>query len=189
MIRVVRASSVLGLVAVLLGACEFTIPDINPFDAFQDEPPPCPRVAVLKDAERITKFKPGPGRDITDIDVEGEIVGFAGDCQYNGDAETATSVKVVLQVGIEATRGPANKTKEADLKYFVRIPRYYPRADANSVFDVKANFTETRDIDRIADDKVELDVPLGGDRSAKDIDIYIGFVLTPDELEYNRQHR
>ena len=34
----------------------------------------CPGVAILREAQSITQFKPGPGRDLIDVRFEGESV-------------------------------------------------------------------------------------------------------------------
>ena len=61
----------------------------------------------------MTKFKPGPGRDITDILFEAEIVNFAGDCDYDeGQAE------IELSVQIRVERGPANKGRDDRVRIF-----------------------------------------------------------------------
>ncbi|MCH7721637.1 MAG: hypothetical protein IH988_11735 [Planctomycetes bacterium] len=53
-----------------------------------DYVPPCPRAVVLADAQSVTEFRPGPGRDLTDILNEGAITDLAGGCEYNDDGGT-----------------------------------------------------------------------------------------------------
>ena len=45
----------------------------------------CPAVFILQDAQNLTRFKPGPGRDITDIRFEAEIFDFRGQCNFDED--------------------------------------------------------------------------------------------------------
>ena len=42
----------------------------------------CPRVAVLSEAGSLTRFAPGPGRDILDIDFQAEIGDLITSCEY-----------------------------------------------------------------------------------------------------------
>lgn len=185
-----RSLPVLGLLALVLGACTFYLPDmsnLNPFGA-KVPPPACPRVAVLKDADKLTRFAPGPGRDLTDIQLQAEIVSFIGDCTYEGDAPNYTSVKMTIRVGIEITRGPANRDRNVDLKYFVRIPQFYPRPEGNSVMSIKTQFPKNRDIIQYGDEPIDLTIPLHGKQVGRDFEVFIGFVLTHDQLKYNRQN-
>ena len=185
-----RILPVVGLLALLLGACEFnmpSMPNLNPF-ASKVPPPACPRVAVLKDADRITRFAPGPGRDLTDILLNAEIVSFVGDCEYEGDAPNFTSVKVSIRVGIEMTRGPANRNRDVNLKYFVRIPQFYPSPSGNAVMTVKTRFPANRDTIRYGDQPVDVEIPLHAGKTGQDYQVFLGFVLTPAELKYNREN-
>lgn len=185
-----RIPAVLVTLALFLGACEFNLPSLSNVNPFGDDTPPpaCPRVAVLKDADRITRFAPGPGRDLTDIMFDAEIVSFGGDCEHQGEAPHYTSVIMTLQVGLEITRGPANRAGDIDLRYFVRIPQFFPRQEGNSTFTVQGKFPENRDTVQVADQPIDLLIPLYGRNVGRDYEIFIGFVLNRQELEYNRQN-
>ena len=47
------------------------------------KPPPCPPIYILSDASHITKYRPGTGRDLTDVDMEAEIIAYKGQCSYD----------------------------------------------------------------------------------------------------------
>ena len=146
--------------------------------------PPCPDVNVLDDASKFTQFKPGEGRDITDIVLQGEIVGFKGTCAYDKDDKKLT---VVMQVQMEFTHGPAATTRDAQVQYFVAVPSYYPKPQAKQVEDLKFTFANAADHVRITDNEVDVVLPVKD--LSKDVDkmsIYIGFQLDQAQLDYNR---
>ena len=49
--------------------------------------PPCPPQNKLIDHARITQFRDGPGRDITDIDFKAVMVDPVGQCIYPDDED------------------------------------------------------------------------------------------------------
>ena len=155
--------------------------------------PPCPPVYILSDAKDITKYRPGPGHDLTDVLVHAEIVGFHGDCTYKklekDDKQTGWDVNLTLQVIIEARRGPANATRKADLTYFVAIPHFYPSDQAKAEFPVSIQFPEGTDTVRTTDDPVNLTIPVGTKDLIDKYEVYLGFQTTPEELERNRKEK
>ena len=148
-----------GLLAVGLSACSFNVSDLNPFGK-KSVVPQCPRVSVLEGAERITKFKAGPGRDITDIEFEAEILSFFGECEFERGSDGITGVSVTFKVALEATRGPANLNRRSTLEYFVRIPQFYPLPRGSSVFAVRVDFPGNKESVGVVDRDVVLSIPL-----------------------------
>ncbi|NQV45742.1 MAG: hypothetical protein HQ501_12595, partial [Rhodospirillales bacterium] len=81
-------------------------------------PPPCPSVSILGNAERVTQFRTGPGRDLTDITVEARIDDFIARCIYDVDEDTGVGqVHVELSLGVTAARGAANEKGFAEIPY------------------------------------------------------------------------
>src|SRR5688572_25720437 len=62
----------------------------------------CPRVAVLNELAELVRFRPGPGRDLTDVELEAKFSGLSYGCSYDRQ-----SVNVQVEVEIEMARGPA----------------------------------------------------------------------------------
>lgn len=152
------------------------------------EPPPCPPIYILSDAKSVTKYRPGPGRDLTDVDVDAEIVGWNGDCAYKEKKDKADgwNVNVDLQVSIEAKRGPANVGRKAELTYFVAIPAFYPKDEAKAEFPVTIEFPEGVNSVRHVDEPVHLTIPVKQKDLIDNYEIYLGFQTTAAELEHNR---
>ena len=82
------------LVAGMLTACE-SAPD-------PDAALGCPRVAIVADAAYAEQFRPGPGRDLTDLASRAQIIRISGSCAYDEDGVTVT---VTMPIAVE--RGPA----------------------------------------------------------------------------------
>ncbi len=175
--RGVRRVVVLAAVGLCLTGCGIF--------ADKKTPPPCPEISVLSEASKFTQFRPGPGRDITDITLQGEITGFKGSCSYDKGEGKMT---VTLQVSMVFTRGPAAQSREAQAEYFIALPAFYPKPEAKRVMGVRLLFDSAADHLRITDNEVEITLPMKD--FAKDLPnraIYLGFQLDPAELEYNRQ--
>lgn len=147
-------------------------------------PPPCPPVYIMSDAAKMTKFRPGTGRDLTDVEMEGEIVAFKGDCVYDSNGGDVT-----LKLAFELRRGPAAQGKTLDVSYFVAMPKFYPAPEAKGEFTFQATFPDNVDILRVTDEEVTVRVPVRTKELIDNYEIYLGFQLTPEELENNRRHK
>ena len=144
--------------------------------------PPCPKIFLSSDISTLTRFRPGGGRDLTDIDFQAELLGYSGSCKYEKDKLTIT-----LNVGLGVSRGPA-AGREARFSYFVAIPKLYPSPAAKVDFDVAYPFPSGQARGEFKDE-VEIDIPLAERNTGPSNEIYIGLQLTAEELEYNRKQR
>ena len=140
----------------------------------------CPRVEILEYADRLTEFRPGQGRDATDVVVQGRLVNFAGECNVEED-----SVEVDLVVEFSLDRGPANRTGKARFAHFVAIQEFHPDPAGKRVFPVEVAFEAGRDR-ALFRDGVAISIPLADGRSARDYNVFIGFQLDRGQLDYNR---
>ncbi|MGE5475413.1 MAG: hypothetical protein ACM3Q1_02060 [Bacteroidales bacterium] len=145
------------------------------------ETPPCPPVYILADAGKLTKFRPGPGRDLTDVEYEAEIQGFTGGCKYD-----EKGALIDLQVSFSVKRGPADTDHKAEFNYFVAVPLYYPSPDAKAEFATTVPFPEGTNYVRYTDEEVVLRVPVKDKDLISKYEIYLGFQETPEELNRNR---
>ena len=170
-VRTALAVSVLGFLVAACGLFE------------KDTEYKCPAVFILEDAKELTRFKPGPGRDITDILFEAEIVNFVGDCDYNeGEAE------IELSVQIKVERGPANKAGQVAFDYFVAIPKFQSRSEGKSVFNVTGDFEGNR-TRMLYQDDLDMTIPVKVPTDGAALEIILGFQLMPEELKFNRSRK
>ena len=177
---------IMGLFCSVLAACEAT-ENLYPFDGPKIVVPACPTVKLLQDADKITVYRPGQGRDITDILYEAKLIGFSGECEYVGDDGVFQEVVVSVRAKFDLARGPADTKRIAGLKYFVAVPEFFPAPEGKRQFVRRVGFPIGRNNITFNDDFVEVRIPLTKDRKGPGLRIYIGFHLTQDQLNLNRR--
>ena len=151
---------------------------------FDRTPPPrCPPILILKDAGTLTRYKPGYGKDITDVLFQGEIIDFKAICVYN---KKRTEVELDINLAFELSRGPANRDRKAAFQYFVAIPRFHPKPQGRNKFSIQAEFAGQATRLR-TNDEIQLIIPLDPKVPHDEYAIYIGFQLTRQELKDNRR--
>ena len=172
-----------GLAAAFLCGCAFALSGCKMF--VKEEPPPCPRVSILADAASLTRFRSGPGRDITDVALQAKVADYHGECRYDKDKRIMT---LALKVGFDVQRGAALREDKTSLRYFISVPTFYPYDGAKKVLTTEVEFPEHRDLMHVVDKEVELDFPVRSLKELERYEIFIGFQLDPAELDYNRTH-
>lgn len=148
------------------------------------EPPPCPPIYLLGDTATLTKYKPGKGRDLTDVEFSAEIKGYSGDCSYDDKGAI-----VQLQVSFNLTRGPADDDRKAAFEYFLAVPYFYPSPQAKGVFPVETTFPEGQNYARFTDETVTMRIPVKDKEVINKYEVYLGFQTSPEELDANRKAR
>ncbi|MEK9845732.1 MULTISPECIES: hypothetical protein [unclassified Thalassospira] len=173
-----RRVCALGMVSVggLLAACSS-----NPFE--EQPVPTCPAAYLPKDTAKLVQFA-GGGKDLTDVIVEAEFTGYLGDCGYDLDDKT---LDVIISPIITAELGPAAQGRSASFKYFVALRDPDGKFVQKSVFDVTMPFADNLNMARYRDEQVTLSVPLDDVWAGPDYEIYLGFQLSADQLDYNRR--
>jgi len=148
---------------------------------------PCPAVYILEDAQKITRFKPGPGRDITDIRFQAEIVNFTGACEYDeDDGKWEAEIELAVQISVE--RGPANKDGKINFRYFAGIPDFQSQEQGKSIFAVAGQFEGNR-TRLMYQDELSMRIPVVKPTAGRRLEIVLGFQLSPNELTYNRESK
>ncbi len=144
---------------------------------------PCPQPGILKDAQRLTKFLPGRGRDLTDVVFQVRLANVRTKCIYD-----KSGVKIDMLVDISAERGPADKSRKAVFAYFVAIANPAGTILARERFTALIPFVSN--VSRaVAAEELEQMIPLPRGRSAENYRIIIGLQITREELEFNRRPR
>jgi hypothetical protein len=163
---------------ILLAACE-TLSSLD-FSPEPEIPPPCPRAVVGEGAGRLTRFD-GGGKDPTNVLFEAEIADLAGTCIYDD-----TEISVDLQIQIVAGRGPAATDDDAKVNYFVAIARTDKTVLAREAFDAVIELSGNQTRNEIIEE-IEQTIPIPEGGSGGNLVIVVGFEMTPDEFEFNRQ--
>ena len=181
-----RVSALVGV--LLLAGCTGTYDKL-----FGDNlpPPACPGVSILADGVALIKFRPGGGRDLTDVLFSGEILGINATCAYERNRETKSgSVTVEVAIDIRAERGPADRSRKAVLPYFVSLVDGERRLIEKRQFEIAVEFPGNLSRIRLKDDPpIALKIPLKADQRGDLFQVYVGFQLTKDELEFTRKRR
>jgi len=165
--------------ATLLAGCDFTFGDNDPIGP----PPPCPRIVKVGDAATLTRFQ-GGGRDVKDVAFEAQVGEVASGCTYV-TVDTHTSINTTMRVQLIASRGPALQQDEAKFEYWVAVARIGGEILTRDAFDVEVdlsgNITRAQSVDEL-----QPSIPLRSGEAGDNYVIYVGLVLTPEEVRYNR---
>lgn len=140
----------------------------------------CPHISIVRDLKTTTQFRSGTGRDASDVAARGEIVDYAGNCEYGKDGVT-----VNLDLLLAAEKGPAMTGNQVEFKYFVAVARPgETEPAAKEVFNAPLVFPagEARTASK---EQLTPHIPLPADVNAKGWTVLIGFQLSNDELKYN----
>jgi hypothetical protein len=153
----------------------------------KDKAPACPDVAVVTDASTVTRFAPGPGRDLLDVDLQAEIADLVTACKDKEKRDGRPVAKVAVAPVVVVSRGPANQNRTPRVQYFVSVVDGDQRILQKQIYDLAVDFTEnrTRVVIRDDDPPIVVDIP-NASGVARGYRILVGFQLTPDELTYNR---
>lgn len=165
--------------ALLLASCSNSVPE---------QSRPCPPVKVLQDAAYMTRFA-GEAEDLTQTSFEARIARSASMCTYVIDTETGeTTIRTDLSVEFAASRGPQNADSAAKFNYWIRLTgpngQHMP-GDQN--LDVEIPFTAAK-VQGVAQDQVEILLPLRKGENGEFYRINIGLVVTEKELAFNRRN-
>lgn len=174
---------------LVLAGCAATLSACAVFAKKEPPPGPCARAMILGDADQVTRFRDGPGRDILDISYSGRISRVFADCVYDMNKDRTGVMDVRVYVAIDAERGPANADRVAPYRYFVTLVDAKREPVAKNVFDLAAQFPGNVTRMTLTDDTVEMKVPIAAGQSGKDFTILVGFQLSESQLEFNRRTR
>ncbi len=148
----------------------------------------CPNYWLVSDAASVVKFRQGPGRDLTDVDYEGEIVGVQLGCISNIDKRTRTGTMIVdVTVRFDAARGPANRDRKARFDYFIRVLDPNRKILKGEDLSVVINFPGNRTRLQFRSSPLTLELPITSKWPPSYYRIFAGFKLTRKELDFNRK--
>lgn len=140
----------------------------------------CPMVGMPRETATLTRFREGPGRDLTDVVFDAGIADVKIACNY-----TSKGANIDLNVLLSAERGPANTSRTATVPYFIAIVDPSRNILAKEVFTKTLTFQPN--VSRATDvDQTQELIPLPRGKSAERYGIVVGMQLTGDEVEYNR---
>ncbi|MGQ0741751.1 MAG: hypothetical protein ACT4OG_05585 [Alphaproteobacteria bacterium] len=168
------------LAALFLCGCE-NIPIGAPEDP---NAPGCPSGTALAEAATVIKFRPGGGKDPTDVVFTGELAKPDVSCDFDpDDGEVDASFSFL----VTARRGPAATNEPQTLTYFVAV------VDLENNVVLKRTFAREITLDKLTasfserPDSIRFKVPK--EKRPVSYGVIVGFQLTSEELAYNRERR
>ena len=167
-------SAALLAAGLALGGCSWLSSTVAPAS--------CPVVSKIGDAAKLIRFAPGGGEELNNIAFEAGIMDITGGC-----STADNGIKVDMTADFLAAKGPADTEGKASFEYFVAVVGQGDKVLAREQFASEIQFLATKGRNGIKE-SLEESIPLAKGQMGSDFNIYIGFVLTPDELAYNRAH-
>src|SRR5689334_3096851 len=76
----------------------------------------CPQPLTVQDAQRLTRFKDGPGRDPRDVMFEAQLLNTGTQCKMG---RNRLEVDVVMRIAVNA--GPSVGSGTTRVPFFVRV--------------------------------------------------------------------
>ena len=139
---------------------------------------------MLDEAARVTLFRPGPARDLTDVRFEGIIARAAAGCEY----DPSGLVVVDATIDMVFSRGPAADGDIGRFTYFVAITDPNQSVVARREFSLDVEFPgEAKRVQAREQVTQRFDFAPAGDASRHRI--FVGFQLTREQLDYERKLR
>ncbi len=146
-------------------------------------PPACPDLNLVPEAADLTLYRPGSGRDVTDMGLQARITAVPAVCSRK-DAKT---VAARMSVSFAVSRGPAAVGRDAVVPYFVGVTGG-ERILTEEDFLLKVRFPPNIDTLSVNGEEFTVLIPVSPEKSAAAYQIFAGFRLTPEQLAANRAH-
>ncbi len=146
--------------------------------------PDCPTTAVLAEAADLRRYRTPDSQDLSDLVLNARITGLSGECAF---ADRRRSVRVTLNLSMDATRGPAAGDRSMAIPYFVAVTDAQDRILDKAVYTVAASFPANRSRVRMTGEEVTLTLPVSVERPPASYTVVVGFQLTETELALNRR--
>lgn len=147
---------------------------------------PCPLMGVLYDSSRLVKFASANSQRYANIEFTGEMQGVRGLCRY----VEADPITMNLEIDMAFGRGPAATADRQTYRYWVAVTRRGRAPIEKAYFDVDVRWdrgesvvTRTESIERIVIPRATPET------SGENFEILVGFELTPEQLQFNRDGR
>jgi hypothetical protein len=172
----------LALLLVLSGCG--TLSSINPFSSKGEESAAaCPTSTILRPLAQTAVFaKPGPGLRPTDVAIYGIISEIDAKC-----TNSAGTLRASLDVIIAAERGPANKSGDVDLTYFLGVVGADQQILSKKSFGVHISIPQGARRAGVTD-HIEETIPLNGQAIAN-VQIVAGFQQSADAVDFYEHFR
>lgn len=170
--------------ALLFGACSSSSPVSDVFDSRRNAGP-CPSSGSIYGADRIVEFSEAGDIKYGNIEYTGEIVGVKLFCRYAG----SDPIEAELEIDFAFGKGPSATSDVNDYTYFVAVTRRNRTILHKERFVKRVDFNGKPvigDRDLVAPIRIpRVDETISG----ANFEILVGFELTDEQLQFNRDGR
>lgn len=143
----------------------------------------CPRVAILSDAGKLTKFRPGAPQTAANVMFTAEMTAIRITCKYNDqvliEMESDVNVTMILR------KGPAMRGEVAEVPYFITVADLRGTVLSKRVFPLKVDFKGNPAVEHV--ERSWQFYRLRRGYSGNQYETWAGYQLTDAELEFNRR--
>lgn len=169
--RFARAAGAFGLALVAAG-CSSTGSKIV-----------CPHAIIVPELQVVAKFGPGPGRQDSDAIYGARMAAVDATC---GADKKKGGLTIATKLGVTAVR-LKDDVRKGQITYFEAVINRKQEILTERDFVIDLEWPRTQR-DLTVTDELETFVPLAKNATGDDYAILFGFRLTPEELQYNREH-
>lgn len=147
---------------------------------------PCPLMGVLYDTARVVKFNQPGNQRYANIEYTGEMQGVNGLCRY----VDADPIRMNMVIDMSFGRGPAATADRQTYRYWVAVTRRGQAPIEKVYFDVDVRFPRGQAVVNHREEISEIVIPRANEEiSGENFEILVGFELTPEQLQFNRDGR
>jgi hypothetical protein len=143
----------------------------------------CPRVAILADAGKITKFRPGAPETPENVMFTGQMREIRITCKYNDQLHTELEGDVYVTMILE--KGPAMSGEVAEVPYFVTVTDRRGTVLTKREFPLRINFSGNRAVEHVERSWQFFRLRRG--YSGLEYETWAGYQLDERQLEFNRR--
>ena len=143
----------------------------------------CPRVAILADAGKITKFRPGAPETAENVEFTGQMREIKITCKYNDQLNTELEGDVYVTMVLE--RGPAMRGNVAELPYFITVADRRGTVLSKREFPLRIDFGGNRAVEHTERSWQFFRLRRGF--TGVEYETWAGFQLDERQLEFNRR--
>ena len=143
-------------------------------------------MGVLYDNARTVQFAQPNVQRYNNITFTGEMEGVTGLCRYVGTDPIVMNVDVNMAFG----RGPAATSDRQTYRYWVAVTRRGRAPIEKAYFDIDVRFDRGESVVRRTEHIERIVIPRANDQiSGENFEILVGFELTPEQVQFNRDGR
>ena len=176
--RILAAAALTSLIA--LGGCRSTQEVLQIGEAGDRNPGPCPRAFSLYDAQRIVDIQ--GTETFANVGFTGEMGKIRSLCRYYGTEPIVADMEIAMEFG----RGPAAQGNTAVYEYFVAVTRKNIGVIHKEVFPLQVTFPSGKDRVSMVEKVDRIVIPRANENtSGQNFEIITGFVVTPEQREFN----